>query len=73
MTERQKDLFGIPELDLSGIESDEFAEKSEKGASREERLAFIENAEKHPEALSAWDMDIAFEEYARRVKAGDRA
>lgn len=78
MANNFKERFGIPDLDFLHLtkpatpeEEDAALRELNKGVTREERLAFVERMEAHPEALTAWDMDITFDEYARRVRAGD--
>lgn len=78
MSEQKQSHFHIPKLDLSWLdkpltkeECDKAVTEFNKGISQKERLAIVEDIEKHPEHLLSWDMDITFEEYARRVRAGD--
>lgn len=78
MPERKKSHFYIPKLDLSWLDeplTDEEYEKAvaetENDSNREDLIKFVERLEKHPESLSSWDMDISFDEFVRRVKAGE--
>lgn len=78
MTDERRKQLGIPKLDFSGLrksmseeEIDAICEKIES-TSRQNLLAFVDRLEKHPEALTAWDIPIPFDEFARRVRAGER-
>lgn len=79
MDNRQgQNYFNIPKLDFSNIgkerSDEEYAkieEKIEKDSSPEKLRELIDEMETHPEHFSSWDMDMPFEEYARRVRAGD--
>ena len=68
----------MPKLDFSGLrkplseeECEDAMVRAERKISREERIREIEDIEAHPEHLLGWDMDITFDEYARRVRAGE--
>lgn len=78
---KKEGYFSIPELDFSFLKTpltkDECRKalaELEQNSNMKEELEFIEDIERHPEHLSSWDMDISFEEYARRVrkKAGEQ-
>ena len=79
MPERKRRYFNnIPELDFSGLrkplsdgECEDAVVWAEHKISREERIREIEDIEAHPERLLGWDMDIPFDEYVRRVRAGE--
>lgn len=78
MPEQKKNYFNVPKLDFSALkkpltdeECAEAMEWAERKISREERLREIEDIEAHPEHLLGWDMNITFDEYARRVRAGE--
>lgn len=75
---KRRYFTNIPKLNFSGLGkplSDEECEDAmawaERKISREERIREIEDIEAHPEHLLGWDMDIPFDEYARRVRAGE--
>lgn len=75
---QRKSYFNIPKLDFSRLgqpktdaEMDAIYEQVEKESKSVDLRAFVERMEKHPEALTAWDMSITFDEFARRVRAGE--
>lgn len=77
MSKDFKSYFNIPDIDFSELsrpitdeESSAAMVSMDKKISHEERLAFLERMEAHPEALTSWDMPITFDEYARCVRAG---
>lgn len=47
------------------------AEFEASSATQEDRLRFIERIEKDGGGRISWDMPYPFEEYARRVRAGE--
>lgn len=69
--------FGIPEIDFLALarpvsaEEEEAAYQAFLNQPKHDWRKFVEEAEKHPEMLSVWDMSISFEEFARRVRAGE--
>lgn len=78
MSKDFKSYFNIPDMDFSELakpitdeESAAAMVRMDRKISREERLAFVEQMETHPEALTVWDMPITFDEYARRVRTGE--
>lgn len=78
MPGRKKSHFHIPKLDLSCFDeplTDEGCNKAvaetEQDSNHEDLLKFVERMETHPKSLSSWDMDIPFDEFARRVRAGE--
>lgn len=75
---KRRYFTNIPKLDFSGLrkplseeECEDAMVRAERKISREERIREIEDIEAHPEHLLGWDMDITFDEYARRVRAGE--
>lgn len=77
MTKEEREEFGIPEIDFSNL-SKPLTDKEAtdlymkiKNEPEPDWRAFVEHIEKHPEALISWDMDISFDEFARKVKAGE--
>ena len=72
-----REFFGVKRIDFSSARRDRtvaemevICKRIESDAKKVDHRAFVEYAEKHPEALTAWDMSISFDEYARRVRAG---
>lgn len=75
---KQNNWCDIPELDLSDINKEytdeEYAEieaQIEHDSRPEKLRELIADIETHPEHLLGWDMDISFDEFAHKVKAGD--
>lgn len=73
-----REFFGVKRIDFSGARRDRtvaemeaICKRIESDAKKVDRRAFVEYAEQHPEVLTAWDMRISFEEFARRVRAGE--
>ena len=78
MAEEKKSYFNIPKLDFSGFrrqrtdaEIDAICDEIERKSDAFDFREFVDRMERHPEALTAWDMSISFDEFARRVKAGE--
>lgn len=73
--------FNIPKPDLSGLMQRVIATEAaiEATGAYEESVKthkfdwrkFVADVEAHPGTLSSWDMSISFDEFARRVKAGE--
>ena len=73
-----REFFGVPKVDFSGVnwhmseaEINAICDRVEADAKKVDWRAFVEYAEQHPEALTAWDMGMSFDEFARRVRAGE--
>lgn len=74
----KRSYFNIPKLDFSNLgkpkaedEIDVIIKQIEEESKSVDWRKFVEDIEQHPSALSSWDCDIPFEEFARRVKAGE--
>lgn len=67
----------MPKLDFSELAKPISEDEAERlyreimNGSKKNWRKFVEDAEKHPEMLSCWDMSISFEAFARRVRAGE--
>ena len=72
--------FNSPDIDFSGV-GKEIANMTEDEADRiyarilaapkEDLRQFVKDVREKPWILSSWDMSIGFEEFARRVMAGE--
>lgn len=77
MEKSKNGILDVPKLDFSSLAepmSDaEVAERCAKldSAPKRDWRKFVEDVKKHPELLLSWDADISFDEFARRVRAGE--
>ncbi len=77
MSRSFKERFGIPDLDFSHLAEPVSEQEEEKiyqemlQRPKKDWRKFVDDAEAHPEMLSIWDMSISFDEFARRVRAGE--
>lgn len=78
MPKHQNKWCDIPGLDFSWLDEpftdEEYAEleaQIERDSSPEKLRELVNERETHPEHFSSWDMDISFDEFARRVKSGE--
>lgn len=73
-------MANCPKLDFAGMvarmdamteaEKEALYQEAENPPKKDWRK-FVQNVREHPEGLLSWDMDISFEEFARRVDAGE--